>query len=101
MKVLEDGRIQCRVRITGTYKGQPFEYVDPEGEDGSQFIQPDGDPSTYWWSEGNFGCDCNRYYLLPEEWGVTDENCGHMIKIDMIQPIDYDGPTLHLQESLA
>lgn len=97
MEILEDGRVNCRVKIIGTYKGRPFEYVDPEGV-GSQFICPDGDPSTGWWTDGNMACDCNRSVFLPEEWGVEDV-CGHEILIDRIEPIDYDAPPLILNES--
>ena len=98
MKFLKDGRIQCRCRIVGSYRGHPFEFVDAEDSDGSQFIQADGDPSTWWWTEGNFGCDCNRSTFLPYAWGVPDD-CGHEIKIDRIEPIDYPGPVLELNES--
>lgn len=99
MQVLDDGRIRCRVRITGTYKGNAFEYTDPEDDEGSQFIWPNGDPSTFWWSEGNMACDCNRAKYLPEAWGVEDE-CGHEICIDRIEPVDYDGPVLELNETV-
>lgn len=115
MRVLDDGRIECRVRIRGTFRGEPFEYVDPDGQDvdgdeqhGSQFIWPAGvvsdiengpDPSTWWWSEGNMGCDCNRDYLLPEHMrkllpkrsNSPDEDgclCGHEILIDSIEPVE-------------
>lgn len=98
MQVLEDGRIRCRVRITGTYQGRGFNYVDPEGVNGRQFIEPDGDPSTFWWSEGNMSCDCNRAALLPPEWNVSRE-CGDEICIERIEPIDYDGPVLELNET--
>ena len=97
MKILEDGRINCRVKITGTYHGRPFEYIDPEGCY-SQFIWPNGDPSSLWWSEGGMRCDCARSYLLPEEWGI-ELDCGEEIMIDSIEPIDYNGPVLHLNES--
>ena len=99
MQKLDDGRINCRVKITGTYKGKPFEYIDPEGVEGSQYIWPDGDPSTFWWAEGNMACDCNRSYFLPEEWGVSNE-CGDEILIDTIVPVDYDGPSLELNETV-
>ncbi len=95
MKALDDGRINCRVRITGTFQGKPFEYIDPEDSDGSQYIWPDGDPSTYWWAEGNFSCDCNRWDFVGDE----EMECGETICIDQIEPIDYDGPILFLDET--
>lgn len=94
MKVLEDGSIQCRARITGTYQGMPFVYEDPEGDEGSQYYDAEGDPSTYWWAEGNFSCDCNRSQFV----GV-DLDCGDEIFIDTIAPIDYPGVILLLMES--
>lgn len=40
-------------------------------------------PSTYspykmindlwWWTEGNFGCDCNRFAEYLRAWGVPEE----------------------------
>jgi hypothetical protein len=99
MRVLEEGRIVCRVRITGSYKGRPFVYTDPIGSDGSQYIWKSGDPSTYWWKVGNFSCDCNRRQFVPKDWDVP-EGCGKNILINKIQPIDYDGPVLELNEAL-
>ena len=96
MKILDDGRINCRVKITGTFKGQPFEYTDPESTPGSQFYDRDGDPSRFWWAEGNFSCDCNRGQFV----GLDEMECGETINIDKIEPIDFDGKTLELNESL-
>ncbi len=95
MKVLEDGSINCRVKITGTFHGKPFEYVDPEGSEGSQYVWPNGDPSTFWWAEGNLSCDCNRARFIGDE----EMKCGNTIHIDEIEPIDYDGPILFLNET--
>lgn len=95
MKKLNDGRTICRVRITGTFQGKPFRYTDPEDSSGSQYIWPDGDPSTSWWSEGNFSCDCNRSRFV----GIEFMECGETIYIDRIEPIDFDGPTLELNET--
>lgn len=97
MEVLDDGRIVCRVRISGSYQGRPFTYTDPPESKGSQYIWKDGDPSRYWWTEGNFGCDCNRSRFLPEDWNVP-ESCGEEILINKIEPIDHDGPVLELNE---
>lgn len=98
------GLIQCRAIIRGSYKGQPFEYIDPEGDEGSQFIHPDGDPSEYWWTEGNMSCDCTRVKFLgatpkthPELFGPEgDELCGESIVIDSVTPLDASLPALHL-----
>lgn len=94
MKVFPDGRIQCRVRITGTYQGKPFVYEDPKDDEGSQFYDADGEPSTHWWSEGNMSCDCNRSKFVK-----VDLDCGDGILIDTIAPIDYSGTILLLMES--
>lgn len=106
MIILPDGRIQCRVKIIGSYRGEKFEYIDPENSDGSQFFSEDGDPSTYWWSEGNYSCDCNRSEFLSEElFGKWEKNsgineCGDEILIDEIVPLDYpDGRILKLDET--
>jgi len=91
---------RCRVTIKGTFRGEPFEYTDPEGAPGSQFIWSDGDPSTYWWQEGNMACDCNRARFVPSLADVADDYpCGAEILIDSIVPLDPDLPALILNES--
>lgn len=103
MKVLKDGRIQVRVKITGTFEGKPWEYTDPTDDEGSQYIWPNGDPSTYWWSEGNMACDCNRrHYAHPGKDLAADADnpCGDTISIDRIEPVEgEDLPTLVLNET--
>jgi len=103
MKKIEDGRIQCRVKIIGVYKGRPFEYIDPVDSDGSQFYWPPDEenanyePSEFWWAEGNMSCDCNRSAFI----GI-DLDCGDTILIDRIEPIEKTEiylPPLILNES--
>jgi hypothetical protein len=90
---LADGRINCRVKITGTYKGERFVYTDPEGVY-SQYYLPDGNPSRFWWEEGNMACDCNRGVFID-----ADLDCGNTVCIDTIEPLNYDGDVLRLDES--
>lgn len=99
MKLLDDGRIQVRVRITGTFRGERWEYVDPDDRDGSQFIWPkdkcwsdDEIVSRYWWYDGNMSCDCNRWKFLPSHLQelCPEENCGEEICIDRIEPVEGD-----------
>lgn len=115
MTTLKDGTVQCRVKITGTFRGIPFEYIDPPDYDGSQFLWSDGDKSFYWWSYGNMACDCNRVKFLPEELKplilkrtsenyadepfVDDPLCGYEILIDRIEPIDFPEEVLILDET--
>ena len=127
MKVLADGRLQVRVKITGTFRGQPWEYTDPDTCDGSQFLWPPGTHedqgddelnakewgcSYYWWASGNMACDCNRAEFLPpemfaaiygmpiEKMAFEDFRCGEEILIDEIVPIEGDiRPILCLNES--
>jgi hypothetical protein len=91
---LPDGRVRCRARIRGRYQGKDFDWIDPETSKGSQFIQKDGDPSTAWWIEGNMGCDCNRAEFV----GKKDLPCGTEICIVTVECVDYNGPTLRLNE---
>ena len=95
MKRSDNGTIQCRVKITGTFRGKLYEYVDSEDHPGSQFIWSNGDPSTRWWTDGNMSCDCNRGRFI----GIHDMECGETINIDTIEPVDYDGPMLTLNET--
>ncbi|MBX2906187.1 MAG: hypothetical protein KF744_09125 [Taibaiella sp.] len=105
MKVIDVGteneRIVTRCRIEGTFRGISFVYEDPEDSEGSQYIWTrDNDPSKYWWSEGNFACDCNRRRFLPENLqNQKDEECGDEIIIKIIIPIEGDNlPVLELDE---
>lgn len=96
-----DGIKQCRVKITGTYKGKPFVYIDPEDSQGSQFISADNDPSTFWWTDGNYSCDCNRSRFVPLDM-IEEEKvgrCGDEIYIDTVEPLDNRLPMLVLNES--
>ncbi len=101
MEILNDGRIRFRVKITGHIKGVLFEYTDPEGSEGSQFVHPpdaEGNIglSEYWWSEGNMACDCNRSEFVnvtPEthpflSWENGEVVCGHHIRITAIVPAE-------------
>ena len=98
--------IQVRCRIEGTYKGEEWVYEDPEGY-GSQYIHVEEDtgildPYTFWWSHGNFSCDCNRYRFLPEKMQAQiedEEQCGKEIRIRRIIPLEGDNlPVLELNE---
>lgn len=53
---------------------------------GIEWIPPDedSDGSVFWWTEGNFGCDCNRMLEYLRAQGRTEEEiaqiqivCGH------------------------
>ncbi len=70
----------ARAKFTGTYNGKSFEYTDPEGEEGSIYLS---EFTEFYWSEGNFSCDCNRAYLVGEE----DLPCGETIQIQRIEPV--------------
>lgn len=96
MKVIDEKIVQCRVVIEGEYNGEKFTYTDPEGSDGSQFIWlEDNDPSTYWWTEGNYACDCNRHEFLPPHLQeIHNGECGHEIKIFKVTPIEKELPEL-------
>lgn len=105
MRILEDGRIQCRVEIKGEHDGRNFTYIDPIESDGSQFIWPrdnedgwlgeqetlDKMASRFWWEDGNMSCDCNRWSFLPDDMKQNhNRDCGHSIKIFSITPIEGD-----------
>jgi hypothetical protein len=108
-KVVIRGQTAVRVRIEGTYLGRKWVYEDEPERKGSQFLWPgdeEGNPdlSEYWWSEGNMGCDCNRYVFLPDDLKAEYDKlhpraeddwegfgtCGETIRIDSIIPLDPD-----------
>ena len=98
-------KINCRVKISGSYLGENWYYEDAENE-ASQYIDiEDNDPSELWWTDGNFSCDCNRWRFLPkhlqdkfdELHGNTDKDgnrCGETIIINSIIPFDTTLPSL-------
>jgi hypothetical protein len=93
-------QLQCRARVEGSYKGRPFVYEDPPDSPGSQFVWDDGDPSRYWWAEGNLSCDCNREPFLPDDFGYRkDGRCGRSICVDRVVALVDGLPTLELNES--
>ncbi|TWB15579.1 hypothetical protein [Nitrospirillum bahiense] len=39
-----------------------------------------GEHSVYWWTDGNFGCDCNRRWEFQRAGGEAEDAaspCGH------------------------
>lgn len=107
MHIIDKGtdseRIVCRVMIIGTYKGEMFVYQDGPDNEGSQYywVKDNMDPSTFWWTDGNMACDCNRSAFLPEHlYKLHGGGCGHEIKFDRIIPIEGENlPILILDES--
>lgn len=91
------GQHQYRVRVIGTYKGDSFTYEDPPDSKGDSFVWNNGgiiDPSSFWWSGGNIGCDCNRCEYVGQSL-----ECGDQVKVDIVEPLDENWPTLILGES--
>lgn len=100
MKIIYKDRICIRVRIEGVFKGVKFIYEDPiNAIEGSQYIwvneeDEDKKNSSYWWREGNMGCDCNRYQYLPKHMKeLTEQKCGHEITINRIIPLEGENLT--------
>lgn len=96
-----EGQQQIRVRINGTFRGVPWQYEDHPDDKGSQFVYmgSEQEVSEYWWSDGNFSCDCNRERFLPDELRkLYSGGCGDQIHIDRIVPLDPKFPTLVLGE---
>lgn len=89
-----------RVKIIGTYKGKFWEYIDPPNRAGTAFAfapgeyfdNEDWEPSEFWFSQGNFSCDCNRSRLLPadmqKDFDPDNIMCTETIMIDRIEPIE-------------
>jgi len=40
------------------------------------FMDLDWLPSVYWWTEGNYGCDCNREMVFKDDHDI-ETNCSH------------------------
>jgi hypothetical protein len=57
--------VVIRNNITGEVRTglQPYEWEDDE----------DGGGQLFWWTEGNFGCDCNRSLEFARAGGATEE----------------------------
>jgi len=90
-----DGRVRVMCRITGSYKGEHWEYVDTEYA--SLYVWPEGTEDRlgrFWWTEGNGSCDCNRGQFIGKELP-----CGYEVMIDRIVPLDSYYPALELNET--
>lgn len=52
------------------------------------------DGSAYWWSDGNFGCDCNRADVFEDNANECVERpCGHGRYV--VRCVTHDGATLY------
>ena len=73
----------------------------------SDWDTPDGHNDLFWWTEGNFGCDCNRFASWMraggEDPGEEDWPCGNMrytvLYADLPdgRRIEIDRPTLEVE----
>ena len=72
---------RVRAIFRGMYEGKPFTYIDPEDTEGSFYLC---EWREFTWSVFNYGCDCNRAYLVGKE----KMDCGDTIKLDEISPVD-------------
>jgi hypothetical protein len=81
-----------RGRITGTYEGRPFLYVDPP-EAASVLLDPDGTIDSYWWEEGNMACDCNRGVFVGRRL-----DCGETIRLTRVEVLGHPDVYLELHE---
>ena len=50
-----------------------------ERESSIQWFKGDDGPHTFWWSDGNAACDCNRAAFFADMGGEPDPNvdCSH------------------------
>jgi hypothetical protein len=63
--------------------GQRYKVVITRTADGEQRTYDHGDPHNVWddvteymWTEGNYGCDCNRHLFFHRAAGAeADEDC--------------------------
>jgi len=73
------------VHIRDNETGEVRQYEDEQ-------IWRDGDVCAFIWSEGNFGCDCNRqlfFWRAAGEPEHDDYECGHSkFSVRIINPVD-------------
>ena len=71
---MPDGyKVALRNNATGEVRLIPYEYNWGDPDDGTS-----GEASHFLWTEGNYGCDCNRA-LWFYDWGPESEDreCGY------------------------
>lgn len=95
MRLIDQGtsneRIIANCKVTGEYKGIPFESTT----ENYFWTHEENEPSAYWWREGNMACDCNRVQFLPESLREQHNGkCGGEIYIWEIIPLEGNLPIL-------
>jgi hypothetical protein len=79
-------RVVCRIRnnATGEIRERQEECVWDETEDGwtGKMIGP----STFWWSDGNMACDCNRSTLFHGAEDHDDSCSDNRYSLELLNP---------------
>ncbi len=77
-------RVTCRIRnnATGEIRERAEECV---WEDENGWNDEPG-PSTFWWSDGNMACDCNRSTLFHGEEDHDDSCTDNRYAIELVNP---------------
>lgn len=55
--------------------------LDTKTGEAKEALQFDRD--TWWWTEGNGSCDCNRRHVFPKNDGVRPCECKRYIAVDV------------------
>lgn len=78
--------VAMRVQIRRVSDGVVREYASDHG-----LLEDDGSLSTYWWSDGNGSCDCNRhlYFCRAVDEDEGDPECGDgRYQVNLYNPVD-------------
>lgn len=65
-------QVAIRQNATGEIRMHEIDFTD--------WGKPDGYTDLFWWTDGNFGCDCNRkasFYNVGIDEPGMDFPCGH------------------------
>ena len=90
--------MKAEVHLRDTRDGRAAVYIDNWPEQFPGGSRPDAESVEYMWTEGNFGCDCNRLLMLCRALGVEDEEiaCNTGDNVIVLDKLVVDGEEIDL-----
>ena len=87
--------VAARARVSLRYRGTDYAFDYPHETTGSSGADAEAS-LLYQWTDGNFGCDCNRIpfiedYCTADLAAAEDVPCGHEVELKRLDAVYADG----------